>query len=330
MKYLLIVTLFIFSCQSEIISENYNAALFINDKMSAEETEIVFNKNYDSKSGVLNQLNIKVFNAKDVNPLDSNQCNAKSAELIYLSRNVLNVGKNYDEIIVSFINRSTQYNLIFSLEEFYAEIGFYMINLKEYDSASLYYSKSIEIAPSVERYRTNRGAAYYKLKDYEKALKDFQHVARRSPNKVSYKNLGICYTDLKEPDSANKYLTKSIKYDHSYSPAWAEKGRLFKKEERYNEAIEFYNQALAGLNKPDWIRLKAECFSEINKFDSANHLINYLLVKHPENGEIHYSKGKIMLKQQRNIDACQSFVIADSLGVKFAKKRLQEHCKDIL
>lgn len=124
MKYIIILSLFIFSCQSKIKSDTYDAVLFINNKMSAEETEIVYNKNYDYKNRVLNQINIRVFNAKDVNPLDTNQCNEKSSELIYLSRNILNIGKNYDEIIVSFVNRSAQYNLIFSLEEFYAEIGF--------------------------------------------------------------------------------------------------------------------------------------------------------------------------------------------------------------
>lgn len=205
-----------------------------------------------------------------------------------------------------------------------------MIIHEEFDSASVYFSKSIEIAPSVEKYRTNRGVAYYKLKDYEKALKDFQDVVSTNPNEASYKNLGICYTDMNKLDSANKYFIKSIKYNPLYSPAWAEKARLFRKEKKYNEAVGLYNHALAGLDKPAWKRFKAECFSEINKFDSANLIINELVYKHPENGENHYSKGKIMLKQKKYSDACQSFAKADSLGIKPAKEQLQKHCKDIL
>ena len=122
-----------------------------------------------------------------------------------------------------------------------------LYSLGRYDSAVIAYDEAIKIAPEDVWLWNNRGEAYAKLQQTDKAVFDFTKAIALSPGKsfVSWNNLGKLYYQQGEYDKAIDAYEQALTVKPDYLPALIGLGNVKKSSRLYDEAAESYNQALA-------------------------------------------------------------------------------------
>ncbi|WP_300666599.1 tetratricopeptide repeat protein [Fluviicola sp.] len=98
-------------------------------------------------------------------------------------------------------------------------------------------------------------SCYFQLKKYDIAKKGFLEIVRRGINdenqELSLMNLGSCYLNLEQNDSALYYYEQIIENFPKASNAYYYKGLILYEETQFKEAKENYDQAIA-IDSTDW------------------------------------------------------------------------------
>jgi len=81
-------------------------------------------------------------------------------------------------------------------------------------------TRAIELDPLVKEYFNLRGVAYFKQKDYEPAISDFQKVLKLDSGSVmDMFNLAMCYKELGRKQAAAEMLQKALEMDPGFTKA---------------------------------------------------------------------------------------------------------------
>lgn len=90
-----------------------------------------------------------------------------------------------------------------------------------------------------------RGVSYYKLRNYKRALADFQSSARLDHgNKITYNYMGQCHICLGEGARAIECYRKALALDPTFQDAEANMGQAYKEMADENKALEHLTVAL--------------------------------------------------------------------------------------
>ncbi len=90
-----------------------------------------------------------------------------------------------------------------------------------------------------------RGAAYISLKQYTRAIEDFDRAIRLEPgDAVAYNNRGFAYINLKQSARAIEEFDQAIRLDPGYAFAYNNRGAAYSFLTQYARAIEDYDQAV--------------------------------------------------------------------------------------
>jgi len=66
----------------------------------------------------------------------------------------------------------------------------------------------------------NRGAVYFDMKDYKKAIADFEKAVEiGSDLTATFNNLGLCYYQLGDYDAAIDCYNRALSVNQNYQPA---------------------------------------------------------------------------------------------------------------
>ena len=116
---------------------------------------------------------------------------------------------------------------------------------EEYSESIKDLDKAIEIMP-LTIYYYNRGIAYFILKQFEKAISDFNRTLIQWPgNFDSYVILGDCYFNKKEYPKAIKYYETAIKIKSNDSNVYFCLGLTECQLKNYQKAISYFSTAIS-------------------------------------------------------------------------------------
>ncbi len=100
------------------------------------------------------------------------------------------------------------------LAAFYA--GYSLSLMNNWQDSVEFLSRAINYCVDMKEYWNLRGVAYFKLKDYNKAMHDFESVLHLDKgSSMDIANLGLCHKFLGHSEEAKHYLTQALELDPS-------------------------------------------------------------------------------------------------------------------
>ena len=123
--------------------------------------------------------------------------------------------------------------------------GFSKDSNANHPSSVTYLSDAISLNPENQFAYLNRGDAYYCLKQYEKAIEDYNKTIELDPeNVIAYGRRGDAYGRLKQYESAIMNYAKAIDLDSEYAPAYNNRANILFTTSQYEKAIEDYSKTI--------------------------------------------------------------------------------------
>jgi len=105
-----------------------------------------------------------------------------------------------------------------------------------FESGIKCYDESLKLKEYAKAYN-NRGVAYAKLNEYERAIKDYDKAIELNPNYAeTYYNRGNAYAKLNKYERAIKDFSKAIELNPNYAKAYGNRGIAYSKIHRYEES----------------------------------------------------------------------------------------------
>jgi len=122
--------------------------------------------------------------------------------------------------------------------------GFAAYEKGKYEIAVDYYTSYIEESASLNAY-FNRGLAYHKLKDYEKAIFDFSYVINEDEEDYeALLNRALCYYETQEYQKAIRDNQKALELNPNFYKAYTGLGIIYAAIDQHADAIEMYGKAI--------------------------------------------------------------------------------------
>jgi tetratricopeptide (TPR) repeat protein len=123
-------------------------------------------------------------------------------------------------------------------------IGLALFEEGKTEEAIDHYNKAIRIKPDVLVY-FNRGNAFSKLGQYQRAVEDLSRVIHWKPDYASaYSNRGVAYHELGQDQQAIKDYNEAIRQEPDNASAYSNRGVAYHKLGQDQQAIKDYNEAI--------------------------------------------------------------------------------------
>jgi tetratricopeptide (TPR) repeat protein len=138
----------------------------------------------------------------------------------------------------------------------YVFLGNEEVSLKHYGKAVIYYSNALAINPNLGLAYLNRGDAFQKQKDYQKAKSDFTravaHLNGDNANQaIAYYDLALIYRLEKQYDKAIAQDSIAIALNPGYAAAYCTRGDLYAIKGKYQLGINDLTVSMYGFqDKP--------------------------------------------------------------------------------
>ncbi|MCU0285514.1 MAG: tetratricopeptide repeat protein [Acidobacteria bacterium] len=121
--------------------------------------------------------------------------------------------------------------------------GLYEVNIEK---KVIYYSEAIDLNHDDANFYRNRGHAYKKLKEYTKALNDFNKAIELNPNdKVAYNTRGTVYFRIKDYEKAAADYSNALKLDPDYIISYGNLAELYVVKGDYENALQVIYNSLS-------------------------------------------------------------------------------------
>ncbi|VVH64494.1 TPR domain protein, putative component of TonB system [uncultured Gammaproteobacteria bacterium] len=117
--------------------------------------------------------------------------------------------------------------------------------LKQFEKAVQDFDQAIKLNPKHANAFNNRGVAYADLKQFEKAIQDYDQAIKLNPKDADvFNNHGNAYVDLKKFEKAIQDYEQAIKLNPKHADAFHGRGIAYAGLKQFKKAIWDYDQAI--------------------------------------------------------------------------------------
>ncbi len=169
-----------------------------------------------------------------------------------------------------------------------------LVKRGQYSKSIADYNAGLKQKPGYEGYNS-RGIAYFNLKQYEAALKDYNRSISLNPDYANaYNNRGNLFKTIGETDKALEDMNKAIQLKPGDSRPYINKGILLMEQNNYEEAILQFNKAYEkGGRSPALFLNRGQTFKQLEKYERAiQDFHKYIRIK-PGSGEGYFYLAQI-------------------------------------
>jgi lipoprotein NlpI len=120
----------------------------------------------------------------------------------------------------------------------------------EFDRAIQDFDRVIELRPDTSKAFYNRAIAYHKKGEFDRAIQDFDRVVQLTPDYApAFRNRGNAYRGALAFDQAIQNYNEAIRLSPEYAVAFSNRGVAYLNKGMYDRAIQDFDQAIRL--KPD-------------------------------------------------------------------------------
>ncbi len=113
------------------------------------------------------------------------------------------------------------------------------------NNAFTHFRKAIELYPTYGDAYGQLGLAYYRQKQPEEALKNYQIALKYDPNDAKvYSNMGVIYFEKRDMKKAEEVYTKAVELDPRYIDARRNLGSVYAQTGRFDQAITQFSEGI--------------------------------------------------------------------------------------
>ncbi|MDP3543028.1 MAG: tetratricopeptide repeat protein [Elusimicrobiota bacterium] len=178
---------------------------------------------------------------------------------------------------------------------------------------------------------SNRGNEFKRLKQYDKALADFNAANSIAPDKASYL-INRCGTLalLEQFDSAISDCSRAIEISPNIAEAHFNRGQVYRKRGNFDRALKDYDRAISlDGSRAQWLSIRGHLHEELNA--PAKALADYTkaIETDPRYRTVWLRRGTMFAKEGRNSEAVADFEKALRLDPsdKFALQLVVRQCE---
>ncbi len=173
----------------------------------------------------------------------------------------------------------------------YANKGIKLLRKKNYQRAMRYFYFAAKYFPTKHGKITKGniyyliGYCYYKLSEYDKALKWFKKSLNFNPKSLStYREIIRTLRKKNDIKKARQMAYQIEMYEFKSKKVILHVAYLFQLAKIYNRALSYYQHVLLNDNTNLYaLKQSANCYIELEKFQKAIDILKRVLIKTPEN-----------------------------------------------
>ncbi len=177
---------------------------------------------------------------------------------------------------------------------------------------------------SMEAYRN--GLTQLNLRNYEAAIKEFDHALKVSPDSNSYMKRGQAYLGLMQNEKALADMNMAVKIAPRNAEIAYNRGLVELELDKNQEAFDDFTRAITA--RPDYFKAyqqRALAAEELGLKKAALYDYNNMIKMKPDEGYAYYRRGLILETEEDIKAACADFKKAADLGIEEAEAKL---CKE--
>ena len=169
--------------------------------------------------------------------------------------------------------------------------------LKDYPRAIQDYNRAVELNPTYAIAHSDRGRAYRALKDYQNALSALDRTLELDSHYTwAYNERGLTYYDLKDYPRAIQDYNRAVELDSTYKWAYNNRGAVYYSLQDYQRAIQDYSRALEL--DPTYAIVYADrgrAYSALKDYDHALQDYDHAIELDPEYASAYFGRGSVYL-----------------------------------
>ena len=186
--------------------------------------------------------------------------------------------------------------------------------LEDYETAAEAFEYSFIINSKFEIAYKDGAESYIMAENYEKALKMYQELLENAPGDSDvFAKIGFCYEQLGEILIAKKHYLRSIEENAHNSMALFRMGECHMFEERWDDAIHYYNKAIeADCDREEYLIAIAEAYFKNKNAQQARIFFQKATDMAPELGKYWTQYATFLMKMG---DSEEAFSILDEAQI---------------
>lgn len=201
---------------------------------------------------------------------------------------------------------------------------------KQYPEALKCFQKELKTSPTIE-VKFWIAHCYAEMKQISNAKPRFLEIINSNTTgpeiAMSLVNLGNCYRETKQIDSAHYYYDKAITDFPKYSSAYFNKGQLFYSTSQFKEAKINYDKAIA-IDSSDWwyFQKRLEVSFASQDYEGALHDLKKVnQLNPPKKNQMNIAYCYTMLKRYKDADSIFQIIYNDKDAVFLNNYGLNKH-----
>ena len=246
-----------------------------------------------------------------------------SALISFLAGFVDYMASNYESAITRFdkalANPSSQQWLLENYNDVYFYRGTTNLYLKDYQRAIQDFNQILEPESNFIEAYNNRGLAYFYLGDIERAIQDYNLALEVEPNFAeAYNNLGNAYADLEDNQQAIQNLNIYIEKEPNEESGYYNRGLVYVRQNEYVRAFQDFEKAIE--KNPDSsasYNARGVVYKTINDYDHALQDYEKAIELDPTSAIPYYNRGIAYSELKDFHSAIQNFDKAIELNPNY-------------
>ena len=191
----------------------------------------------------------------------------------------------------------------------------------QYFNAIENYEKIFSLLPLADKfdgiYHVNLSKAYNNTQQYQKTYDLLFPVYEQATFNIGANaNLAVSCMQLQKIEEAERFLTRCVELDSTFTGGLVNMGYLYLTIEKYDTAISYFNKALLiNPREPYALNNRGFAYYCMENYESALRDINESISIMPDNSYAYKNRGLVYIKTGLTKDACAEFEKAIRIGL---------------